>query len=80
MSPATPLCSFKRACQDVLRGALQSGRWAYQGRENRGSTAEVFLLDEPSTGCQEVHQVLHWLRHCQTDHQEARPLYSVSYP
>jgi hypothetical protein len=80
MSPGTPLCSFKRACQDDLGGALQSGRWAFQGRENHGSTAKVFLLVEPSIGCQEVHQVLHFLRHFQTDHQEARPLYFVAYP
>jgi hypothetical protein len=70
MSPRTPLCSFKRACQDDLGGALQSGHWAFRGQENHGSTAKVFLLAEPSTGCREVHQVLHCLRHCQTDHQE----------
>jgi hypothetical protein len=80
MSPRTPLCSFKRVCQDYLGGTLQSVHWAFRGRENRGSTAKVFLLVKPSTGCREVHQVLHCLCHCQTDHQEARPLYSASYP
>jgi hypothetical protein len=80
MSPGTPLCSFKLVCQDDLEGALQSGRWAFRGRENRGSTAKVFLLIEPLTPCREVHQVLHYLHHCQTDHQEARPLFSVAYP
>jgi hypothetical protein len=58
LSLGTPLCSFKRACQDDLGGALQSSRWAFRGRENRGSTAKVFLLVEPSTRCREVHQVL----------------------
>jgi hypothetical protein len=80
LSPGTPLCSFKRACQDDLGGALHSGCWAFQGRENHCSTTKVFLLAEPSTGCREVHQVLHCLCHCQTDHQEAMPLYSASYP
>ena len=80
MSHGTHLCSFKRACQDDLGCALQSGRWTFQGRENSGSTAEVFLLAEPSIGHQEVHLILHFLRHCQTIHQEARPLYFVAYP
>jgi hypothetical protein len=80
MPPGTPLCSFKRACQDDLGSALQSGHWAFRGRENGGSTAEVFLLAESSTGCREVHQILHCLHHFQTDHQEARPLYSTAYP
>jgi hypothetical protein len=80
LSLGTPLCSFKQACQYDLGGALQSSRWAFRGRENRGSTAKVFLLAEPLTRCREVHQVLHCLRHCQIDHQEARPLYSTSYP
>eukprot|EP00253_Pinus_taeda_P001551 PITA_01551 len=30
--------------------------------------------------CQEVHQIMHCLRHFQTDHQEVRPLYLTSYP
>jgi hypothetical protein len=80
MSPGTSLCSFKRACQDDLGGTLQSGRWAFRGRENCGSTGKVFLLAEPSTGCREVHQVLHCLRHFQTDHQEAMPLYFIAHP
>jgi hypothetical protein len=80
MSPGTPLCSFKQAFQDDFGGALQLGCWEFQGRENHGSTAKVFLLAKPSTGCREVHQVLHCLRHFQTDHQEARPLYSTTYP
>ena len=80
MSHGTPLCSFKRACQDDLGSALQSGRWAFRGRENSGGTVEVFLLAEPSTGRREVHPILHCLRHCQTIHQEARPLYSIAYP
>jgi hypothetical protein len=74
MSPRTPLCSFKQACQDDLGGALQSGHWTIRGLENCGNTAKVFLLAEPSIGCREVHQVLHYLCHFQTDHQEARPL------
>jgi hypothetical protein len=49
MSPGIPLCSFKRASQDDLGGALQSGRWAFRGRENHRSTTKVFLLAEPST-------------------------------
>ena len=80
MSHGTPLCSFKRACQDYLGSTLQSGRWEFRGQENSGITAEVFLLAEPSIGRQEVHSILHCLRHCQTIHQEARPLYSVAYP
>jgi hypothetical protein len=71
MSPGTPLCFFKRACQDDLGSALQSGCWAFRGRENNGNTTKVFLLAKPSIGCREVHQVLHCLRHFQTDHQEA---------
>jgi len=76
MPPGTPLCSFKRARQDDLGSALQSGRWAFRGRENNGSTVEVFLHIESSTRCREVHQILHCPRHCQTDHLEARSLYS----
>ena len=72
MSPGTHLCSLKRACQDDMGSALQLSRWAFWGRENSGSTAEVFLLAKPSTGCREVHQILHCPLHCQTDHQEAR--------
>jgi hypothetical protein len=79
MPPGTPLCSFKRACQDDLGGTLQSGRWTFWGRENSGSVAEVFLLAKPSTGCWEVHQILHCLHHFQTNHQEARPIYSSAY-
>ena len=44
MSHGIPLCSFKRACQADLGSSLQSGCWAFWGRENSGSTAEVFLL------------------------------------
>ena len=73
MSHRTPLCSFKRACQDDLGSVLQSGRWAFRGRQNSGSTAEVFLLAEPLTE-RRVHPILHCLRHCQTIHKEARPL------
>ena len=80
MSHGTPLCSFKRAWEDDLGSALQSIRWAFRGRENSGSIAEVFLLAEPSTGRREVHLILHCLRHFQTIHQEARPLYFVAYP
>ena len=50
MSHVTPLCSFKQACQDDLGKALQSGRWAFRGRENSGSTVEVFVLAEPLMG------------------------------
>ena len=74
------MCSFKRACQDDLGSALQSGHWAFWGRENSGTTVEVFLLAEPSTGRRDVHSILHFLHHCQTIHQEVRPLYSLAYP
>jgi hypothetical protein len=30
MSPGTPLCSFKRVCQDDLGGALQLGHWEFR--------------------------------------------------
>ena len=80
MSPGTPLCSFKRARQDDMGSTLQSSRWEFRGRENNSSTREVFLLAEPSKGCREAHQILHCLCHCQTDHQEARPIYSTTYP
>ena len=56
MSPGTPLCSFKRACQDDMGSALQSSRWEFWGQENSGSTAKVFLLAEPLTGRQELHK------------------------
>ena len=83
MSPGTPFCSFKRACQDDMGSTLQSIRWAFRGRENSSSTAEVFLLAKPSKGCREAHQILHCLCHCQTEHQEARlytPLPTPSRP
>ena len=56
------------------------GCWAFRGWENSGSIVEVLLLEEYSTGCQKVHQIVHFLCHCQTDHQEARPLYPTAYP
>jgi len=80
MSPGSPLCSFKRACEDDLGSTLQSGYWTLQGRENSDSTIEVFLLAESSTRCREVHQIMHSLQHCQINHQEARPLYPAAYP
>jgi len=80
MPLGTPLCSFKRACQDDLGSTLQSGRWAFWGRENGGSTIEVFLLAKSSIGCWEVRQILHCLRHFQINHQEIRALYSIAYP
>ena len=80
MPPGSPLCSFRQACQDDLGSTLQSGCWAFLGRENGGSTIEVFLLAEYLTGCRELDQVLHCLCHCQTDHQDARPLYTTAYP
>ena len=80
MPHGTTLCSFKRACQDDLGSALQSGHWAFQGQENSGNTAEVFLLAKPLIGHLEVHPILHYLRHCETVHHEARLLYSIAYP
>ena len=80
MPPGSPLCSLNRACQDDLGSTLQSRCWAFWGRENDGSTAEIFLLAEFLTGCREVHQILHCLCHYQTDHQEARPIYPTVYP
>ena len=80
MPPGSPFCSFKRACQDDLGSTLQSGCWAFWDRENGGSTGEVFLLAKSLTRSREVHQIMHYLCHCQTDHQEARPLYPAAYP
>lgn len=79
MPPRTPLCSFKRVCEDDVGSALNLGCWEFWCRENASSTAEVFLLAEYLTGCREVHQILHCLCHFQTNHQEARYLYSVAY-
>jgi hypothetical protein len=38
------------------------------GRKDSGDATKTFLLAETSTGGQQVYQVLHCLRYCQTDH------------
>lgn len=51
MPPGTHLYSLKRSCEDDFGGALQSGRWMFQSRENSGGIVEVFLLAQTSLGC-----------------------------
>ena len=80
MSHGTPFFSFKQAYQDDLGSTLHSGHWAFRGQENSGTTAEVFILAKPSIGRQEVHLILHCLRHFQIVHQESSPLYSLPTP
>jgi hypothetical protein len=78
--PSEPyLCSFKRACKAYLGSSLQSsGKTLWCGK-NSGSTTKSFLLVEASTRCMQVHQILHYLCHFQTHHQETRAIHPSSY-
>jgi len=67
---------LQASMQDDFGGTLDLIRWKFRGSKNSGNVAEVFLLVEPSIGCWEVHQILHCMRHCQIDHQEAMTIYS----
>jgi hypothetical protein len=79
MPSVPPLCSHKIACKDDLGGSLYSDDRTFWHGENCGHSIETFLLAKTSTRRQQVYQILHFMCHCQANHQEARLIHPSSY-
>lgn len=74
-----PFCCFKQAFQANLGGTLHLSRRTLLCGENCGYTTKLFLWAQTSTGCWEIYQILHCMRHRQANHQEARQVHFSTY-